>query len=70
MIEAAVVGTEGDHGRSSISDLCALYSEMGGSDPRAVESTEGGIDFLRDPHYHPNDIIAALVAEVRRLRSS
>lgn len=69
LVEAAVSGTEGEGGRSSVADLCSLYSELGGSDLQAVESAEDGIAVMRDPQYHPNDIISALVAEVRRLRS-
>lgn len=69
LIQAAIVGTEGEDGRSSVGELCMLYSEMGGSDLRAVESTEDGIDMMRDPQYHPDDIVVALVAEVRRLRA-
>jgi hypothetical protein len=68
LIEAAIAGTDGEEGRSSVADLCSLYSELGGSDPHAVESVEGNISVLRDPQYHPNDIITALAAEVRRLR--
>jgi hypothetical protein len=71
LLDAALTGTSGPDGRSSVGDLCQLYSEMAGSDPSAVESTEDDSDvqIMRDPVYHPNEIIAALVAEVRRLRA-
>jgi hypothetical protein len=68
LLTAAINGARIEGGRSSIGDLCQLYSELGGSDPDAVEAEEDGIAILRDPQYHPNDIIAALVAEVRELR--
>lgn len=56
--------------RSSVSDLLTMFQEMAGADPRAIESiTETGLHVMRDPSYHPNDVIAALIVEVRRLRS-
>lgn len=55
--------------RSSITDLCSIYAEMAGSDINAVANDEDGIRTMRDPLYHPNDIIEALVVEVRRLRT-
>ncbi len=69
LLDAAATGTTGPEGRSSITDLCQFYSEMAGCDSTAMESTEDGMTVMRDPTYHPNDIIAALVAEVRRLRA-
>jgi hypothetical protein len=61
--------------RSSLNDLLAFYSEMGGSDVNAVatvvdDGSGGGpaIHEMRDPQYHSNDVIAALVEEIRRLR--
>lgn len=57
LVEAAVGGASIDGGRSSIGDLCQLMTEMSG-----VQNA--------DLAYHPNDIIAALVGEVRRLRAS
>lgn len=54
---------------SSVLDLCRMYSELGGSDTTAVESDDLGVTVMRDPEYHPNDILAALVAEIRTLRS-
>lgn len=55
--------------RSSVGDLCEFYSQLGGSDTSAVESDDGRVRVMRDPAYHPNDIISALIAEVRRLRA-
>lgn len=55
--------------RSSVGDLCRLYSEMAGSDLGAVEhEVDDSTVVMRDAEYHPNDVIAALLAEVRRLR--
>ncbi|HEY3259967.1 MAG TPA: hypothetical protein VGJ95_06800 [Pseudonocardiaceae bacterium] len=68
LLTDAINGTSGEGGRSSVGDLCQLYSELGGSDLDAVEEDDGRIRVMRDPQYHPNDIIAALVDEVRRLR--
>lgn len=59
-----------DAERSSVGDLCQMYSEMAGSDLDAVESEEDGICTMRDPVYHHNDVIEALVVEVRRLRTA
>ncbi len=53
-------------------DLYALlqfFSEMAGSDITAIEQTEDGIATLRCPQYSAGDLILALVAEIRRLRS-
>lgn len=50
--------------RSSVEDLLTLYSQLGGSDTGAVAEV---ID-ERDPSYHVHDVLAALIAEVRRLR--
>jgi hypothetical protein len=68
LLSAALNGSEIEGGRSSVGDLCHLYSDLGGSDLNAVESDDGVMRVMRDPHYHPNDIIAALIAEIRRLR--
>jgi hypothetical protein len=55
--------------RSSVGDLLRMFEEMAGADPTAVENiTESGLHVMRDPAYHPNDVIAALITEVRRLR--
>lgn len=59
LIDAALTGVPGDERRSSIGELCLLLSQMGGSDTDASRTT---------PTYHPNDVIAALSSEVRRLR--
>jgi hypothetical protein len=72
LLSAAVAGTAGEGGRSSVGELCDLYSQLGGSDTRAVVDPDvggSGIAEMRDPRYHPNDIIAALADEVRRLRA-
>lgn len=56
--------------RSSLSDLLAWLSEMAGSDLTAVEGYEGEWEIMRDPKYHPNHLISALIVEVRRLRAA
>jgi len=57
--------------RSSVSDLLRMFEEMAGADPTAVEYiTDSGLHMMRDPTYHPNDVIAALITEVRRLRGA
>lgn len=68
LIEAAL-NPGPDAVRTSVTDLCQMYSELAGSDLEAVESEEAGITTMRDAQYHPHDIIAALVGEVRRLRA-
>lgn len=58
--------------RSSLFDMLDLYSRLGGSDPDAtVENDDLPDDIveLRDPQYSPHDLIAALITEIRRLRS-
>lgn len=59
--------------RSSLGDLLLLMSRLGGSDTDARVSEEwwnGDLYVtMRDPGYTPNDVIAALIAEVRRLRA-
>ena len=65
--------------RTSLDDLLTLMSQLGGSDPTAVASTEViphpfipgesvEVNVMRDAAYHPNDVIAALITEVRWLR--
>lgn len=61
--------------RTSVADFLQFMSEMAGSDITAVEEviddgSHGGaaIHVMRDPQYHGNDLIAALVEEIRRLR--
>jgi hypothetical protein len=64
------LGYEESAQRSSITDLCVMFSALAGMDPDAVdEIADGNIRVLRDPQYHHNDIIGALVTEVRRLRT-
>lgn len=65
-----ILGATTAEPRSSIGELCTLYSELGGSDTDAIESSEASDReiVMRDPQYHPNDIIIALAKEVRRLR--
>lgn len=70
LLESAITGTSGPDGRSSVGDLCVLYSELAGADTAAVESEDDGVVFLRDPQYSTHDVITALVDEVRRLRRS
>lgn len=56
--------------RSSLFDLCDMYSRMAGSDPNAVsEVVEDGIYVMRDVLYTDHDIIVSLIDEVRRLRA-
>lgn len=65
-------------GRSSLGDVLRLYAEMGGSDPEAVEeelflpgnAISEWCEVMRDPSYHPHDLIRALIDEVRRLRAA
>lgn len=56
---------------TSLNDFLRLMSELGGSDPNAVaEQTCDNTFVMRDQGYHPNDVIAALIDEVRRLRAA
>lgn len=65
-------------GRSSIGDVLDLYSQMAGSDPHAEDGqirdqygdVIDGIVVRRDCFYHPNDLISALIVEIRRLRAA
>jgi hypothetical protein len=60
-----------DAERSSIGDVLDLLSEMAGSDPDAVEERLAeNVVVMRDPMYHPNSLISALITEIRRLRSA
>ena len=54
--------------RSTVTDLCVMLSELGGSDTTAVAEQDGDVRMMRDPQYTAHDILAALVEEVRRLR--
>lgn len=58
-----------DAERSSIGDVCDLYSQLAGSDLDAVAEISDGVRVMRDPAYHPNDVIAALITEMRRIRA-
>ncbi len=67
---------------SAMGPLLTMLSQLGGSDPQAVEEVldEGDPDvpglagapivMMRDQHYHDHDVIGALVREVRRLRAA
>jgi hypothetical protein len=59
-----------DAQRSSLGDICRMFSELAGADLNAIEMDPWlqGIKVFRDPEYHPTDIIAALVEEIWRLR--
>jgi hypothetical protein len=59
-----------DAERSSLHDLLTLFSEMAGSDPKAVaEQLDENTALMRDPVYHEHDVITALIDEIRRLRT-
>jgi hypothetical protein len=53
---------------TSVYNLLEMISQLGGSDPKAVDETHGDVDVMRDPQYHINDVVASLIIEVRRLR--
>ncbi len=42
---------------------------MGGSDISAVEEETDWHVVMRDPHYHIDNAVLALITEIRRLRS-
>lgn len=65
--QAVRPGVEAD--RSSMGEFLDLMSRLGGSDPDAVEEETDDIRVMRDQHYHEHDVVAALVTEIRRLRS-
>jgi hypothetical protein len=59
-----------ESGVSSLWALLDMMSRMAGSDPGAVaEVIDEDVVVLRDPLYHPDDLIEALITEVRRLRN-
>ena len=58
-----------DADRSSLNELLRWHSELAGSDTNAIDHYEHGVTVGRDPEYGPNDVIAALVDEVRRRRA-
>jgi hypothetical protein len=62
---------------ASVWPLLTFMSQLGGSDTDAVaavhdDGSDGGASIvtMRDQHYHDNDVIEALIAEVRRLRAA
>lgn len=55
--------------RSSVWDTLQMFSELGGSDTEAVSEIVDGIHIMRDPQYHVNDVLTALITEIRRLRT-
>lgn len=76
MLWAAVNPDPEVHDRSSLSDFLDLMSQLGGSDPQAVETVvdngveRPGIVALRDQLYSHHDVISALIEEIRRLRAA
>lgn len=80
MLELALnPGPEAD--RTSLGELLTLMSQMGGSDTEAVETTEVmphpfvpgesvEAEVMRDPVYHENDVILALIAALRLARAT
>jgi hypothetical protein len=54
---------------SSVWPLLQFMSQMGGSDSAVIEYEVDGVTRLAHPQYHDHDVIAALIAEVRRLRA-
>lgn len=66
-----------DAEQSSVFDFLEFMSQMGGSDTKAVaevhdDGSDGGpvIQSMRDQHYHVNNVLEALVGEIRRLRGA
>ncbi|TAK89376.1 MAG: hypothetical protein EPO06_11995 [Burkholderiaceae bacterium] len=58
LLDAAVRPPEGSE-RSSLCELLGMYADMSGA-----TSDDPDVTY----HYHHNDVIAALIDEVRRLR--
>lgn len=62
--------------RSSLNDVCDMYSRLAGSDTSAVEDMvwvpplADYVPVYADPQYAPSDIITALIEEIRRLRKN
>ncbi len=56
--------------RSCVGEFLVMVSELGGSDPSAVTEEDEHHRVLRDAQYSTHDVLAALVAEVRRLREA
>lgn len=58
-----------DAEQSNVLDFLQFMSQMGGSETHAInEELTTDVTALRDPQYDRDDVIVALVAEVRRLR--
>lgn len=64
--------------RTSVEDFLTLMSQLGGSDTEAIAEVldEGSDEYgrapvvmMRDPHYHVNSVLEALVLEIQRLRA-
>lgn len=45
-----------------------MFSRLGGSNTSTVDGP-GGVQVLRGPQYSVNDLVAALIGEIRRLRA-
>lgn len=63
--------------RSSVGEVLDMYAELAGSDLEAIDEVlhrtwDGEPDevVMRDPAYHVNDLISALIEEIRRLRGT
>ena len=64
--------------QSGVGNFLEFMSQMGGSDTDAVEEviddgSHGGgarIVMMRDPQYHVNSVMSALIDEIRRLRAA
>jgi hypothetical protein len=80
MLRDAITITEGSE-RTSLDDLLVLMSRMGGSDPDAVESygvmpdplnpdESVSVAYMRDPSYHPHDVIRSLIDLIERVRDA
>lgn len=73
MLEAAIdPRTAGDTTaeRSSVGTFLEVMSQLGGSDITAVEEEiNDALTVMRDPQYGVNDVMVALIGEIRRLRT-
>lgn len=61
----------GDHQAesSSVGTFLEVMSQLGGSDTTAIEEQiDDALVVMRDPQYGVNDVMAALIGEIRRLR--
>lgn len=61
--------------QSGVFDFLRFMSQMGGSDTEAIEEvindgSDGGAEIyvMRDPEYSINDVLEALINEIKRLR--